>query len=142
MQLPDESDIAVLEQNFRQLKCINLRCCNLQKWANLLYIARLWPNIERIAIAENCISVLSAPNTEQVLKQLRVLDLNGNPLISFDEILKLGNLRTLETLYCISNHIVEVVLPHCASNEHVVIFENLKEINIQANDIDNQVSNR
>lgn len=116
-----------------------MRCCNLQKWTNLLRIARLWPNIERLAIAENAIGHLAVPNTQQIFKKLRFLDLNGNPLSSFDEILKLGNVPTLEILYCISNGIAEIVLPACAANEHLEIFECLRELNIQENDFVDQV---
>lgn len=122
------------------MKSINLRRCNLRQWANVLQIARLWPNIESLALADNSIASLTVPDTTVVFKNLRFLDLKGNPLNSFNEILKLGHIDTLETLFCISNHIEKIVLPDCAANERLDIFKNLKELNIQENHIDDQVS--
>lgn len=105
-----------------------------------MYIARLWPNIEKLAIAENSISNLTTPDTNVIFKNLRFLDLKGNPLNHFNEILKLGNVRTLETLYCISNHIEKILLPDCPPDERLLIFPNLTEINIQENYIEDQVN--
>lgn len=139
MRLPDESEIIELEPNFRHLKNINLRRCNIRQWTNLLHIARLWPNIEQLSIAENSIGNLSVPDTNRVFKNIKFLDLKGNPLNYFNEILKLGNLKTLKILYCISNHIETIQLPDCASDERLHIFEQLAEINLQGNFLVDQV---
>lgn len=140
LELPKEYEIVQLEPHFRHVRSINLRRCNLRQWATVLYIARLWPNIERLALAENSIANLSVPNTQMVFKNLRFLDLKENPLNSFNEVIKLSNVRTLETLLCIGNHIEKVLLPECLPTERLTIFENLKELNMQENQIEDQVS--
>lgn len=139
LRLPEEHEIPQLEPNFRHLKSINLRRCNIRQWNTVVYIARLWPNIEKLAIAENSIGYLTTPDTSQVFRNLRFLDLKGNPLNNFTEVLKLGNIRTLETLYCIANHFEKVSLPDCPPDEYLTIFPSLIEINLQENHIVDQV---
>lgn len=129
-----------MEPHFRHLKNINLRRCNIRQWSNLLHIARLWPNIEQLSIAENSIGTLSVPDTSKVFKSLKFLDLKGNPLNYFSEVLKLGSLNTLQILYCISNHIESVQLPDCDADARLDIFQNLIELNLHGNFIVDQVA--
>lgn len=103
-----------------------------------MHIARLWPDIEQLSIAENSISFMQQPDTSKIFRNLKFLDLKGNPLNYFSEIIKLGNIRTLQTLYCIATHIETVQLPNCAWNEHLDIFENLAELNVADNFLTNQ----
>lgn len=131
--LPSDDEIIELEPHFRHLKTVNLRRCNIRQWSNVLHLARLWPNVEQLSIAENSISTLSTPNREQVFKSLKFLDLKGNPLNYFSEVLKLGNLCTLQVLYCISNHIEYIQLPECDPDKCLDIFESLYELNLQEN---------
>lgn len=140
LRIPDEDEIPMLEPDFRHLKNINLRRCNIRNWNNLLHIARLWPNIEQLSVAENSISSLTVPDTNVVFKKIQFLDIKGNPLNYFSEVLKLGNLKTLETLYLISTHIENIQFADCEPDERLSIFENLKELNLQGNHFINQVS--
>lgn len=140
LRLPTEAEIDELEPHFRHLKNINLRRCNIRQWSNLLHIARLWPNIEQLSIAENSIGTLSVPDQTKVFKSLKFLDLKGNPLNYFNEVLKLGNLSTLQILYCISNHIESVQLPDCEPDARLDIFPNLIELNLHGNFIVDQVA--
>lgn len=77
------------------------------------------------------------PDTTHIFKNIKSLDLKGNPLNYFHEVLKIGNLSTLETLYCIANHIESIQLPYCDSDERLHIFEGLVELNLQENPIAN-----
>lgn len=140
LQLPDEQEIAELEPKFRHLKSINLRRCHIRQWSTLIHIARLWPNIEKLAIAENSITYLTTPDINQIFRNLRFLDLKGNPLNNFTEVLKLGNIKTLETLYCIFNHFEKISLPDCLPDAYLDIFPNLIEINLQENHIIDQLT--
>lgn len=140
LRLPTEAEIDELEPHFRHLKNINLRRCNIRQWSNLLHIARLWPNIEQLSIAENSIGTLSVPDHTKVFKSLKFLDLKGNPLNFFNEVLKLGKLSTLQILYCISNHIESVQLPDCEPDARLDIFPNLIELNMHGNFIVDQVA--
>lgn len=138
--MPSQSDIIELEPHFRNLKNINLRRCNIRQWSNVLHIAQLWPNIEQISIAENSISSLSVPDTSQIFKTLKFLDVKGNPLNYFNEILKLGNLKSLQIIYCISNHIESIQLPDCEPTERLTILNDLIELNLHGNYIVDQIS--
>lgn len=140
MRLPTEEEIIDLEKYFRHLKKINLRRCNLRQWSNLMHIARLWPDIEQISVAENSISFLQPPDTTKIFRNLKFLDLKGNPLNYFNEIVKLGNIKTLQILYCIATHIETIQLPDCAWNEYLEIFPNLEELNLNDNHLINQAT--
>lgn len=138
MRLPTDDEINEIEKYFRHVKKINLRRCNLRQWSNVMHIARLWPDIEQLSIAENSISHLQQPDTTKIFRNLKFLDLKGNPLNYFTEIVKLGNVRTLQTLYCIATHIETIQLAACAWDEGVDCFENLEELNISDNYFTNQ----
>ncbi|XP_031640761.1 tubulin-specific chaperone E [Contarinia nasturtii] len=138
LRLPTEEEIIELEKYFRHLKNINLRRCNLRQWSNVMHIARLWPDIEQLSIAENSISFLQQPDTTQIFRNLKFLDLKGNPLNYFNEVVKLGNIKTLQTLYCIATHIETIQLPDCAWDEYLEIFPNLEELNLNDNHLINQ----
>lgn len=103
-----------------------------------MHIARLWPDIEQLSVAENSISHLQQPDTTNIFRNLKFLDLKGNPLNYFNEIIKLGNIKTLQTLYCIATHIETIQLPDCAWNEHLAIFPALDELNLNDNFLTNQ----
>lgn len=138
LRLPTEEEIDELEKYFRHLKNINLRRCNLRQWSNVMHIARLWPDIEQLSVAENSISFLQQPDTTKIFRKLKFLDLKGNPLNYFNEIIKLGNIPTLQTLYCIATHIETIQLPNCAWDEHLDIFPSLEELNLNDNYLVNQ----
>lgn len=104
-----------------------------------MHIAKLWPDIEQLSIAENSISFLHQPDTTKIFRNLKFLDLKGNPLNYFSEVIKLGNVKTLQTLYCIATHIETIQLPDCVEwNEHLDIFPNLEELNLNDNHLINQ----
>lgn len=98
----------------------------------------MWPDIEQLSIAENSISFLQPPDTTKIFRNLKFLDLKGNPLNYFSEIIKLGNIKTLQTLYCIATHIETIQLPSCDWNEYLNIFPNLEELNLNDNHLVNQ----
>lgn len=136
--MPTDDEIEELEPHFRNLKNINLRRCNIRQWSNLMHIARLWPNIEQLSIAENSIGSLAQPDTTKIFRKLKFLDLKGNPLNYFSEVLKLGNIETLQIIYCIANHIETIQLPDCDWDKHLDIFVNLLELNLYDNHLMNQ----
>lgn len=103
-----------------------------------MHISRLWPDIEQLSIAENSISSLQQPDTTNIFRKLKFLDLKGNPLNYFNEIIKLGNIETLQTLYCIATHIETIQLPGCGWDEYLNMFPNLEELNLNDNHLINQ----
>lgn len=69
--LPTDAQIKELEPNFRNLKCINLRNCGYNDWSKVIQTARLWPQIEVLALQENPLTELTEINNNEVFKNLR-----------------------------------------------------------------------
>lgn len=62
-----------------------------------------------------------------------------NMLSNFAEILKLGNIQSLEVLLLMHNGLKRIHLPDCEPTQHLDIFPNLLEINLKDNPIENEV---
>lgn len=113
--------------------------CGLHNWADVLHIAGLWPNIYSLALQDNGLSQLEPPNCDTIFKNLKSLDLHHNNLSNFDEILKLGGIKTLTQLLLINNGIERVKFPDCNPSDYVKLFPNLVEINLRENPIVDEV---
>ena len=137
--IPSEEEIEYLEPAFTTLKEINLSTCGLSDWNDVLTIAGLWPNIRSLSLQGNGITSLSAPNTEEIFKNLESLDLHQNRLSDFNEILKLGGIKTLKRLFLMSNGLRKIQLPDCAPSEYVPVFQYLEELNIRDNPIEDEM---
>nr|XP_014100029.1 tubulin-specific chaperone E isoform X2 [Bactrocera oleae]XP_036230977.1 tubulin-specific chaperone E isoform X2 [Bactrocera oleae] len=136
--LPTDSLIKELEPAFRNLKCINLRNCGYNDWAKVIQTAKLWPQIEVLALQENPLTELAEINSNEVFKALRELDLHRTKIMDFDQVCKLGNIRTLKTLNLMENGIEEIKLPDCEPNAKLHIFEALEQLNLLYNPIWNE----
>ncbi|GAB0088706.1 Tubulin-specific chaperone E [Sergentomyia squamirostris] len=137
--LPSDLDISDLEPSFRHLKDINLSDCGLSCFKDILHIARLFPYIESLSLQNNNISTLTVPDCDVVFKNLHKLDLHKNNLSSFQEILKLGQIESLEVLLLMVNGIRSIKLPDCEPSEYLDMFRNLLEINLRDNPIENEI---
>lgn len=129
-----------MEPAFATLKEINLSTCGLSNWSDVLTIAGLWPNIRSLSLQSNGIAELSAPDTSEIFKSLESLDLHKNNLSDFNEIAKLGGIKTLKKLFLMKNGIRQIQLPDCPSNEYVSLFPHLEEINLRDNMIDDEMA--
>lgn len=137
--IPSEEEIEYLEPAFATLKEINLSACGLSNWTDVLTIAGLWPNIRSVSLQSNGIAELSAPNTADVFRCLESLDLHQNQLADFNEIVKLGGVRTLKRLFLMKNGLRHIQLPDCAPSEYVPLFPYLEELNLRDNLIDDEM---
>lgn len=70
----------------------------------------------------------------------RELDLSSNYLNNFDEIVKLGNIKSLKSLFLMKNGIETIRLPYCDYDKKLNIFVSLELININDNPIRDEVS--
>lgn len=138
--IPTEEEIEYLEPSFIHLKDINLSTCGLSNWQDVLTIAGLWPNIRSLSLQGNAIAGLSPPNTSEIFKSLESLDLHQNQLSNFDEILKLGGIKTLKRLFLMGNDIQQIKFPDCPPSEYLSIFPYLEELNIRDNPIDDEMA--
>ncbi|EDW74593.1 uncharacterized protein Dwil_GK21325 [Drosophila willistoni] len=136
--LPTTKQIAELEPSFRQLKHINLRNCGFADWQDVMQTALLWPDIISLGLQENSLSQLSVVNCESIFRQLQELDLHRTNLMDFDQVCKLGNIRTLRSLNLMENGIEEIKLPECDPQLKLNIFMSLEQLNLLHNPIWNE----
>ncbi|KAI9582850.1 tubulin-specific chaperone E [Glossina fuscipes] len=136
---PTDSQIVEMSSAFDNLQLINLRNCGFTDWSDVIQTARLWPHIMSIGLQENPISELSAVNTKDVFKNLRELDLHRTKIMDFDQICKLGNLKTLVSLNLMENGIEEIKLPDCEPNTKLDMFISLEQLNMLYNPIWNEM---
>lgn len=139
MQVPTAQEICDLEPSFRNLKKLNLRNCGLDNWDSVKKTAELFPNIEMLGLQDNDISQLTPVDCMTIFKNLKELHLHRTKLSNFSEILKLGNIKTLKSLFLMENNISEIVLPDCDPNEKLKIFPNLKILNLYFNPLKDSV---
>lgn len=138
--IPSEEEVEYLEPAFATLKEINLSNCGLSNWTDVLQIAGLWPNIQSLSLQSNGISQLSAPDTSLIFKSLESLDLHQNELSNFEEIAKLGGMKTLKRLFLMKNGLRQIQLPDCSPTEYVSLFPYLEELNLRDNLIDDELA--
>lgn len=131
---PAENEIQELEPYFRHIKNLSLRHCGLNNWDDILYIAQLWPDIEDLGLQDNNISTITV-NTKSVFRNLKALDLHMNNINDFSEILKLGNIKSLESLYLMENGLTRIQFPEIEVTEYLKIFASLKSLNLRDNPI-------
>ncbi|EDW00590.1 tubulin-specific chaperone E [Drosophila grimshawi] len=136
--LPTETQIAELAPAFRNLKHINLRNCGLSDWKDVMQTALLWPDIESLGLQENALSQLAVVDCERIFRQLRELDLHRTKLMDFDQVVKLGNIRTLRLLNLMENGIEQLQLPDCEPQSKLNIFVSLEQLNLLHNPIWNE----
>ncbi|XP_017476502.1 PREDICTED: tubulin-specific chaperone E [Rhagoletis zephyria] len=136
--LPTEAQIKELEPAFRNLQCINLRNCGYNDWTNVVHTAKLWPQIQVLALQENPLTELSEVNCKEVFKNLRELDLHRTKIMDFDQVCKLGNISTLKALNLMENGIEEIKLPDCEPHVKLQMFVGLEQLNLLYNPIWNE----
>lgn len=139
MHVPSAQEICDLEPSFRNLKKLNLRNCGLDNWDDVKKTAELFPNIEMLGLQDNDISELTPVDCLTIFKNLKELHLHRTKLSNFSEVLKLGNIKTLKSLFLMENNISEIVLPECDPNEKLKIFPNLEILNLYFNPLKDSV---
>ncbi|XP_067628456.1 tubulin-specific chaperone E [Eurosta solidaginis] len=136
--LPTDVQINELEPAFRNVQCINLRNCGYKDWTDVMQTAKLWPHIQVLALQENSISELREVNCKEIFKSLRELDLHRTKIMDFDQVCKLGNIRTLKSLNLMENCIEEIKLPYCEPHLKLQKFLQLEQLNGLYNPIWNE----
>ena len=127
-----------LEPVFRNLKHLNLSNCNISEWGDVLQTARLWPFIQNLGLQDNEISQLTEVNCNEIFRNLKELDLHRTKIMDFDQVCKLGNLKTLISLNLMENGIEQIKLPDCDYGEKLGIFVALEQLNLMYNPIWNE----
>lgn len=138
--LPTETKISELVPAFRHLKHINLGNCGFTDWQDVMQTAMLWPDIESLGLQENALSQLDVVDCNRIFRQLRELDLHRTKLMDFDQVCKLGNIRTLRVLNLMENGIEQLQLPDCEPQAKLNMFVSLEQLSLMQNPIWNEVN--
>lgn len=139
IMLPRSEEIPQIVTNFRNLDAIIMNSCGFLNWNEVLHTSQLFPSIKTISVKDNGFQKLQQANTTTIFKKLQTLILNGNPIVHFEELWKLGNLSSLQELLCINTQLTYVKFSKCNYTERLVQFPALQSINLRDNNILNEL---
>ncbi|XP_013785307.1 tubulin-specific chaperone E-like [Limulus polyphemus] len=120
-----------LQPSFCTLKTLVLNKMSYS-WEQVLTCSKMWPQIERLELWKNEISLLSTPDSNTLLS-LRYLSLEDNPLYSWQEVCKLGNLPRLEVLCLGNTTLSNIQFPGVKPNQKTDLFPVLQCLMITHN---------
>ncbi|KAI9347411.1 translation initiation factor eIF3 subunit-domain-containing protein [Zopfochytrium polystomum] len=125
-----------LEDAFLNLRTLALNVTMLQ-WTDVTELACYFPQVNELHLGHNDISTLDISNSslEPCFPFLRVLNLEANRISSWVTVQNAvaRSMPLLESLYINDNHIDEVNIPE--PREPLVLFTNLRQLNMSANKI-------
>ncbi|KAL0810625.1 hypothetical protein ABMA28_010739 [Loxostege sticticalis] len=130
IDMPEETLIQE-SVNFANLQKLNISVCDYE-WSDLLALSHLWPNVSEVIAAYNRIKILSPPDT--TLRTLTILRLDGNPINSWHEVMKLGRLKNLKIL-SLNDCFIEEIRMNDDPDAKVDVFENLEVLFLNRNGI-------
>lgn len=141
LELPSLDETKEFLSAANKVKGINLRNCGITNWHEVLKIAKLWPNIEFLSLQDNALACIDKFTCkEKVFAKLEKLDLQGNKLENFDNIVNLGHLKHLRELLLGNNRLTDVKMPDCNYKEKLDIFVALEKLNLRDNFIKDDVT--
>ncbi|XP_019872154.1 tubulin-specific chaperone E isoform X2 [Aethina tumida] len=115
---------------FPNIKTLICGYMNL-KWSDVLKLSTVFPNVEELRVPYNDITVLCIPKNTTLIN-LKMLDLEGNSIEHWSEIMKLSIIGTLQQL-----NLENINLKSIEIDKTDNIFINLIKINLSNNDIMN-----
>ncbi|KAL0860107.1 hypothetical protein ABMA27_010417 [Loxostege sticticalis] len=130
IDMPEET-LMLESVNFANLQKLNISVCDYE-WSDLLALSHLWPNVSEVIAAYNRIKILSPPDT--TLRTLTILRLDGNPIDSWYEVMKLGRLKNLKIL-SLNDCFIEEIIMNDDPDAKVDVFENLEVLFLNRNGI-------
>lgn len=139
IMLPRSEDIPQLAKSFHNLDAIIMNSCGFLNWNEVLHTSQLFPNIKTLSVKDNGFQKLQQANTTTIFMKLQTIILNGNPIVNFEELWKLGNIASLEELLCINTQLTSVKFPKCNYTERLSLFPALQSINLRDNMIVNEL---
>lgn len=106
------------------------------RWNQIVRLSKIFPNIQELRVPSNCIKSLDTP-LQNNFKQLKILDLEGNEIIEWEEICKLSAIPNLEHLIIENIKLRSIRFKKCA-NQSLDMFENLRKL-VLSNNLINDV---
>lgn len=119
---------------FQSVTRMSLEQCGLT-WDHLLSLANMWPHVEFLEVSANNITTLSVP-PKNIFYNLRALSLQENPINSWLEVCKLGNLPQLHELYLNGARLSHIDFPDSSHPyEATNLFPLLERVEVANNDL-------
>ncbi|PIK32956.1 putative tubulin-specific chaperone E, partial [Apostichopus japonicus] len=127
------SEPATLLPHFSSLQELLLNRVSIS-WEELLDCAVMWPLLKKLVVCFNHLSPLKRePKT--CLQELELLNLEGNDISSWDEVLTVGRLPKLQTLILNANKLPDICFDDASPRERTRYFPQLKSISLNYNEI-------
>lgn len=102
-------------------------------WADVIKLMQVFPNIEELRVPSNKISSLELPDNHN-FKNLKLFDIENNPIENWKEVNKLGKLPKLQLLYLEKTGLETIELPSKTGKSDC--FKDLKKLVLSENKID------
>ncbi|KAK3697992.1 hypothetical protein QZH41_014374, partial [Actinostola sp. cb2023] len=134
------SDISSLKPSFCYVKELFLNKMKMS-WEEISAAVRMFPNLENLHVCYNSIYSLRVNNSHDCsdllscYQNIVLLDLYGNNLTDWDEILDLGVLSRLSTLILANNKFSEVRFDNSQGPQSTMNFSSVKSLNLSENQI-------
>lgn len=103
-------------------------------WNDVLKVVKHFPNIVELKVCFNLIHKIDELN-DDLKNNLKVLDLECNPIIRFSYFKKLGELKNLETLYANDVGISEINFYDCDYSSKTESFPQVSVLSLNSNKI-------
>ncbi|KAJ9592917.1 hypothetical protein L9F63_015422, partial [Diploptera punctata] len=131
LEIPnDPTELRDAFQNLQHIIMGNME----YSWSQILSCAAMWPNIEKLQVPFNKMTIIETPRVE-VLQRLISLDIEGNSLHNWEHINKLGNLPCLEYLNASNTGISDISFPTSQPENKTKLFPVLKQLHLSENNI-------
>ncbi|XP_076442503.1 tubulin-specific chaperone E-like [Babylonia areolata] len=95
-------------------------------WQQVLQSCSMFPSVELLYLCNNCIETLREP--KGCLQHLTMITLEANRISSWEEVLKLGRLRKLQTLVITDNPVEKIYFPDAEHGQKSQLFPSLKTL--------------
>ncbi|RMZ96709.1 tubulin-specific chaperone E [Brachionus plicatilis] len=123
------------KKTFDNIQCLVLNKMNYS-WNDICLILLHFPHLSQLKVCFNLIT-----NLDQIsvvcLSTLRVLDIESNPICDWKNLLKIGELPSLEILYANQTQLEKIEFNDCGYSEKTSLFSNLKVLSLNENKINN-----
>lgn len=108
-------------------------------WSELLHCASMWPSLRKLHVCFNNLTCIDR-SPENIWQHLELMNLEGNGLQSWEDVLHLGKLPKLQTLILNSNELSQIYFNDVGPCQHTSFFPALKSISVNLNAISEWLS--
>ncbi|XP_015599649.1 tubulin-specific chaperone E isoform X2 [Cephus cinctus] len=132
--LPVEQNLETLKNAFLNVKHLTMAKMNYN-WFDIQQCIIMFPSIQELSVSFNIVDTLEVPSKNSNIMKITELTLEANLISSWDEVLKLGHLPSLEYLNLNLNKINAIYFPTTHPMEKTNLFPALRQLHISKNNI-------